>query len=77
MLPVPENPDLERVRHELRATGEKAQGANPLRSGPARALAMELRDVAPWGRFCAQAALWRSRLWAWNWHSPMVSPPIG
>ena len=32
--------------------------AEPLRSGPARALAMELRDVAPWGRFCAQAALW-------------------
>ena len=33
--------------------------AEPLRSGPARALALELRDEAPWGRLRAQAALWR------------------
>jgi hypothetical protein len=33
--------------------------AEPLRSGPARALAMELRDDVPWGRVRAQAALWR------------------
>jgi hypothetical protein len=33
--------------------------AEPLRSGPARALAMELRDDARWGRVRAQAALWR------------------
>jgi hypothetical protein len=32
--------------------------AEPLRSGPARTLAMELRDDAPWGRVRAQAALW-------------------
>jgi REP element-mobilizing transposase RayT len=33
MLPEPENPGLDRVRHELRATGVKEQTANPLRSG--------------------------------------------
>ena len=33
--------------------------AEPLRSGPASALATELRDDARWGRVCAQAALWR------------------
>jgi hypothetical protein len=33
--------------------------AEPLRSGPARALAMELRDDAGWGQVRAQAALWR------------------
>ena len=33
MLPEPENPGLDRVRHELRATGVKEQAANPLRSG--------------------------------------------
>jgi len=33
--------------------------AEPLRSGPARALATELRDDVPWGRVRAQAALWR------------------
>lgn len=33
--------------------------AEPLRSGPSRALALELRDDARWGRVRAQAALWR------------------
>ena len=33
MLPEPENPGLDRVRHELRATGMKNEAANPLRSG--------------------------------------------
>ncbi len=33
--------------------------AEPLRSGPARTLAMELRDDAPWGHVRAQTALWR------------------
>ncbi len=33
--------------------------AEPLRSGPASALAVELRDDVRWGRVCAQAALWR------------------
>jgi hypothetical protein len=33
--------------------------AEPLRSGPARTLALELRDDAPWGHVRAQAALWR------------------
>jgi len=33
--------------------------AEPLRSGPARVLAMEMRDDAGWGRVHAQAALWR------------------
>ena len=33
--------------------------AEPLRSGPSRALALELRSVAPRGRVSAQAALWR------------------
>ena len=32
--------------------------AEPLRSGPARSLALELRDDARWGRVRAQAALW-------------------
>jgi hypothetical protein len=32
--------------------------AEPSRSGPARALAVELRDEAPWGRVRAQTALW-------------------
>jgi len=33
--------------------------AEPQRSGPARALALEFRDGAAWGRVNAQAALWR------------------
>jgi hypothetical protein len=33
--------------------------AEPLRSGPARALALELSRAAPWGGLRAQAALWR------------------
>jgi hypothetical protein len=33
--------------------------AEPLRSGPARALAMELQDDTRWGRVRAHAALWR------------------
>jgi hypothetical protein len=40
-------------------TQELRSLAEPLRSGPARALAMELRDDACWGRVRAQAALWR------------------
>ena len=32
-MEVPENPGLDRVRHELRATGLKTADANPLRSG--------------------------------------------
>jgi REP element-mobilizing transposase RayT len=33
MLPDPENPGLDRVRHELRATGVKSPDVNPLRAG--------------------------------------------
>jgi hypothetical protein len=33
--------------------------AEPQRSGPARALATELRDDVPWGRLRVQGALWR------------------